>query len=86
MKRLLILTCLIIFMMPTQAIADCSTTACVDVFTENNQIIITAHKGNGGATTKKPVVIAPKPKPTLWFPPKPKPAPKQRKLQRKASI
>ena len=64
-----------VFSVPTNAIADCSTTACVDVFTENNQIIITAKKGNGGTVTKKPTVVAPKPKPTLWFPPKPKPAP-----------
>jgi len=75
MKRLLIPIFLILFSLPVQAFADCSTTACVDVFTENNQIIITAKKGNGGAATKKTTVVAPKPKPTLWFPPKPKPAP-----------
>ena len=75
MKRLLILILLIGFSIPTNAVADCSTKACVDVFTENNQIIITARKGSGGAATKKPVVATPKPKPTLWFPPKPKPVP-----------
>ncbi|MEI7541206.1 MAG: PKD domain-containing protein [Actinomycetes bacterium] len=75
MKRLIILILFIAFSMPTQAVADCSTTACVDVFTENNQIIITARKGNGGEITKKPLVARPIPKPTLWFPPKPKPVP-----------
>ncbi|CAB4709910.1 unannotated protein [freshwater metagenome] len=75
MKRLLIAILFLALATPSEAIADCSSSACVDVFTQNNQIIITAKKGNGGSATKKPVVTKPKPQPTLWFPPKPKPVP-----------
>ena len=75
MKRLLFLILSVSFLLPTDAIADCSTSACVDVYTHNNQIIIEARKGSGGSATKKPTVIKPKPAPTLWFPPKPKVVP-----------
>jgi len=75
MKRLLILILFITLFTPASALADCTTSACVDVFTQNNQIIITAKKGNGGAVVKKRTVVAPTPKPTLWFPPKPKAVP-----------
>jgi len=75
MKRLLFLILSVSFLLPTDAIADCSTSACVDVYTHNNQIIIEARKGSGGSATKKPAVIKPKPAPTLWFPPKPKVVP-----------
>lgn len=75
MKRLLILSITICVLVPTQAIADCTNTACVNVYTQNNQIIIEAHKGSGGTATKKPVVAKPKPTSTLWFPPKPKTVP-----------
>ncbi len=75
MKRLLLLIISLALAMPQAAVADCSTTACVDVFTDNNQIIIIAKKGNGGASVKKRVVSVAKPKPTLWFPPKPKAVP-----------
>jgi hypothetical protein len=75
MKRITILILFLALSTPTAAFGDCSSTACVDVFTQNNQIIITAKKGNGGSATKKPVAVVPKPKPTLWFPPKPKPVP-----------
>ena len=75
MKPLFILILFISLSTPAAAIADCETTACVDVFTHNNQIIITAKKGDGGAVVKKRTVVAPIPKPTLWFPPKPKAAP-----------
>ena len=75
MKRLLILILFISLFTPASAVADCTTNACVDVFTQDNQIIITAKKGDGGAEVKKRTVVAPTPKPTLWFPPKPKAVP-----------
>lgn len=75
MKRLFILILFISLSTPAAAIADCTTTACVDVFTDNNKIIITAQKGDGGAVVKKRTVVVPTPKPTLWFPPKPKAIP-----------
>jgi len=75
MKRLLILILFISLFTPASAVADCTTSACVDVFTQDNQIIITAKKGDGGAVVKKRTVVAPTPKPTLWFPPKPKAVP-----------
>jgi hypothetical protein len=64
------------FMSPAQA-DDCAEKACITVYTENNQIIIEAKKGN--TTAKKSIAQAPKksavkprPKPTarpLFFPP-----------------
>jgi hypothetical protein len=64
------------FMAPAQA-DDCAEKACITVYTENNQIIIEAKKGN--TTSKKSITQAPKkpavkpsPKPTvrpLFFPP-----------------
>jgi PKD domain len=64
------------FMAPAQA-DDCAEKACITVYTENNQIIIEAKKGN--TTSKKSIAQAPKkpavkpsPKPTvrpLFFPP-----------------
>ena len=75
MKRLIILSFSLLLSIPATAFADCSDSACVDVYTKDNQIIIEAHKGSGGSTTKR----APKPKSsptaTLWFPPKPSPTP-----------
>ena len=75
------------------AVADqCQETACINVFTDNNQIIIEAHKGK--TTVKKTIAQAPKkaavkvtPKPTvvpLFFPPKatPKPAVKKPSVKR----
>lgn len=58
---------------------QCQEQACISVYTENDQIIIVARKGNTTASQKitqapkKPVVkITPKPKPVpLFFPPKP---------------
>ena len=60
---------------PTTAFADCVETACVDVFTSNNEIIIEAHKGSTVTTVKKSAHPKPTPTPTLWFPPKPAPKP-----------
>ena len=64
------------FMAPAQA-DDCAEKACITVYTENNQIIIEAKKGN--TTVKRSIAQAPKkaavkptPKPTvrpLFFPP-----------------
>jgi len=64
------------FMSPARG-DDCAEKACITVYTENNQIIIEAKKGN--TTVKKSIVQAPKkvavkptPKPTarpLFFPP-----------------
>jgi len=64
------------FMSPAKA-DDCAEKACITVYTENNQIIIEAKKGN--TTVKKSIAQAPKkstvkptPKPTvrpLFFPP-----------------
>ena len=64
------------FMAPARG-DDCAEKACINVYTENNQIIIEAKKGN--TTVKKSIAQAPKkaavkpsPKPTvrpLFFPP-----------------
>jgi hypothetical protein len=75
MKPLIILILFFSLSAPPAAHADCISEACVDVFTDNNQIIITAKKGDGGAVAKKRSAVAPIPKPTLWFPPKPKAVP-----------
>lgn len=75
MKASLILICALFFSIPTTAFADCNDSACIDVYTKDNQIIIEAHKGSSSSTKK---AARPKPSPThtLWFPPKPSPAPK----------
>jgi hypothetical protein len=71
---------ILIFLLPmpaTFAAADCLDKTCVDVFTSDNQLIITAQKGAAKPTpkpaTKKPVV---KPKPVITVKPTPKPTPK----------
>ena len=70
----------LIFLLPMPAAfaaADCLDKTCVDVFTSDNQLIITAQKGAVKPTpkpaTKKPVV---KPKPVITVKPTPKPTPK----------
>jgi len=73
-KRYQIITLIFLLPMPAAfAAADCVDKTCVDVFTSDNQLIITAQKGAAKPTpkpvTKKPVV-KPSPKPT------PKPIPK----------
>jgi PKD repeat protein len=72
--------------MPSAA-ADCIDKTCVDVFTEDNQLIITAQKGAGKPTpkpaTKKPVV---KPKPVITIKPTPKPAAKPKPVVTKKAI
>lgn len=73
------------------AVADqCQETACINVYTENNQIIIEARKGN--TTVTKTIAQAPKkvavkatPKPRavpLFFPPSAKPAIKKPTVKR----
>ena len=73
MKYPLLLILTLSFLTPVSAFADCIDTACVDVYTQDNQIIIEAHKGATTTVAKKRAV--PKPTPTLWFPPKPSLAP-----------
>lgn len=72
--------------MPVAA-ADCIDKTCVDVFTENNQLIITAQKGAGKPTTKpatkKPVV---KPKPAITIKPTPRPTAKPKPVVPKKAI
>jgi len=70
----------LIFLLPMPAAfaaADCLDKTCVDVFTSDNQLIITAQKGAAKPTpklaSKKPVV---KPKPVITIKPTPKPTPK----------
>ena len=59
------------------AAGQCVDKTCVDVFTSDNQLIITAQKGAAKPTpkpaSKKPVV---KPKPVITVKPTPKPTPK----------
>ncbi len=80
------------FALPTPAIADqCAEKACINVYTDNNQIIIEARKGNTSVkkrisqAPKKPTV-KPTPKPTvkpLFFPPTtPKPVIKKPVVKR----
>jgi len=73
-KRYQIIALIFLLPMPAAfAAADCLDKTCVDVFTSDNQLIITAQKGAAKPSpkpaTKKPVV-KPSPKPT------PKPIPK----------
>ena len=70
----------LIFLLPMPAAfaaAECLDKTCVDVFTSDNQLIITAQKGAAKPTpkpaSKKPVA---KPKPVITVKPTPKPTPK----------
>ena len=70
----------LIFLLPMPAAfaaTDCLDKTCVDVFTSDNQLIITAQKGAAKPTpkpaSKKPVA---KPKPVITIKPTPKPTPK----------
>lgn len=78
MKRLFIapiVTCLLI-PIPQSLAQECTTAACIKVYTSNNSIIIEARKGSGIAkkTVTHSAKVKPTPKATLWFPPKPSPA------------
>ena len=73
-KRYQIFALILLLPMPAAfAAADCIDKTCVDVFTSDNQLIITAQKGAAKPTpklaTKKPVV---KPKPVITIKPTPK--------------
>ena len=80
------------FALPTPAIADqCAEKACVNVYTDNNQIIIEARKGDTSvkksiSQAPKKAAIKPTPKPTvkpLFFPPTtPKPVIKKPVIKR----
>lgn len=69
------------------AAADCLDKTCVDVFTSDNQLIITAQKGAAKPTpkpaSKKPVV---KPKPVITVKPTPKPTVKPKPVVTKKAI
>ncbi len=62
---------------PNAAADQCAEKACINVYTENNQIIIEAHKGSTSvkksiSQAPKKVTVKPTPKPTvrpLFFPP-----------------
>ena len=65
MRKLLLILILSLFPI-SEAAADCTSKVCVDVYTENGQLVIEAKK-NGSTSTPKPRVastVAPKPKPT----------------------
>ena len=65
MRKLLLILILSLFPISSAA-AECTTKVCVDVYTENGQLVIDAKK-NGATSTPKPRVAptaAPKPKPT----------------------
>lgn len=85
-KRYQIILVLFLLPMPAEA-ADCIDKTCVDVFTEDNQLIITAQKGAAKPTpkpaTKKPVA---KPKPILTIKPTPKPIVKPKPVVAKKVI
>ena len=77
MKILLSLVLTFVGIQSAVAADQCQKTACVNVYTENNEIIIEAHKGNSKvkktvtqAPKKTAVKVAPKPKAVpLFFPP-----------------
>jgi len=77
-KRYALVFSLLIFIAP-KAQANCTDKTCVDVFTEQNQLVITAKKGAVKPTPapfKKPAtnpVAKPAPKPVITKPPTPKP-------------
>ena len=81
---------ILIFLLPMPAAfaaADCLDKTCVDVFTSDNQLIITAQKGAAKPTpkpaSKKPVV---KPKPVITVKPTPKPTVKPKPVVTKKAI
>jgi hypothetical protein len=69
------------------AATDCIDKTCVDVFTSDNQLIITAQKGAAKPTpkpaSKKPIV---KPKPVVTVKPTPKPIVKHKPVVTKKAI
>ena len=87
-KRYQIFALILLLPMPAAfAAADCLDKTCVDVFTSDNQLIITAQKGSAKPTpkpaSKKPVV---KPKPIITIKPTPKPIVKPKPVVTKKAI
>ena len=76
MKALKIAIIAALLIAPLPAFADCTESACVDVYTKNNQIIIEAHKGRSDTVIRRVPKPKPSPTSTLWFPPKYTPAPR----------
>ena len=72
MVALLLAIFMVMSVMPAVAADPCEERACVNVYTDNNQIIIEARKGN--TSVKKTIAQAPK-KPAVKSTPKPKVAP-----------
>jgi hypothetical protein len=72
MVALLLAVFLVTSIIPAGAADPCQETACINVYTDNNQIIIEARKGN--TTVKKSIAQAPK-KPIVKQSPKPKAVP-----------
>lgn len=72
MFAVLVAIALIFSITPSIAADPCAETACVNVYTDNNQIIIEARKG--GTTVKKSIAQAPK-RPVVKITPKPKAVP-----------
>ncbi len=72
MVALLLAVFMVMSVMPAVAADPCEERACVNVYTDNNQIIIEARKGK--TSVKKTIAQAPK-KPAVKSTPKPKVAP-----------
>ena len=69
MRKLLI--CLLLTLLAplsTASAADCEDAACIDVYTQDGQIIIEGKRGSGPKAKVKPRTIKPSPKPTVVKP------------------
>ena len=69
MRKLLI--CLLLSLLAplnTASAADCEDAACIDVYTQDGQIIIEGKKGSGPKAKVKPRTVKPAPKPTVVKP------------------
>ena len=69
MRKLLI--CLLLTLlapMSTASAADCEDAACIDVYTQDGQIIIEGKRGSGPKAKVKPRTVKPSPKPTVVKP------------------
>ena len=69
MRKLLI--CLLLSLLAplnTASAADCEDAACIDVYTQDGQIIIEGKKGSGPKAKLKPRTVKPAPKPTVVKP------------------
>jgi len=69
MRKLLI--CLLLTLLAplsTASAADCEDAACIDVYTQDGQIIIEGKRGSGPKAKVKPRTVKPSPKPTVVKP------------------